>query len=134
MRRYSVLALALASLIPLAAQAQPAAIDWRQARTLGVTMRDYRFAPPRLRLKRGVPYRLRFVNRSRSEWHEFTAPDFLKTVALGNPNALDRKHAELAVPPGQTRDLYLVPQTVGDFGFYCSDHDWAGMEGSLKVE
>jgi plastocyanin len=111
-----------------------AAIDWSRGETLRIIMVNYRFLPDRLVLRRGVAYRLRFVNRSKREWHEFTAPAFLRSVALGNPKALDAAHSELAVPPGAIRELYVMPRASGRWRFYCSDHDWAGMEGRITVK
>ena len=113
---------------------QPAAVDRPQARVLHITMQDYRFVPDRLVLRRGQPYRLIFANRAKSEWHEFTARKFLRSAALGNPNVLDSSHSELAVPPGAVRELDLVPRKAGRYRFYCSDHDWAGMDGRITVE
>lgn len=113
---------------------RPAAVDWPHARMLHIAMRDYRFVPDRLVLRRGQPYRLIFANRAKSEWHEFTAPEFLRSAALGNPNVLDSSHSELAVAPGAVRELDLVPRKAGRYGFYCSDHDWAGMDGRITVE
>lgn len=121
-------------LVPARLPAQSAAVDWPHARVLHITMQDYRFVPNRLVLRRGQPYRLIFANRARSEWHEFTAPEFLRSTALGNPKALDSSHSELAVPPGAVRELDLVPRTAGRYGFHCSDHDWAGMDGRITVE
>ncbi|HEV2302821.1 MAG TPA: cupredoxin domain-containing protein [Stellaceae bacterium] len=109
-----------------------AARDWSHARSVRVLMFDYRFEPSRLVLRRGVPYRLHLVNRGK-EWHELTAPEFFRTVALGNAKVLNETNNELAVPPGGARDLYLIPQAAGRYGFYCADHDWAGMVGSVSV-
>ena len=109
-----------------------AAQDWSHARYLLVTMFDYRFEPSQLTLRRGVAYRLLLVNRGK-ELHELTAPDFLKTVVLGNPRVLNDTDSELAVPPGQARDLSLIPEKAGRYRFYCADHDWAGMLGEITV-
>lgn len=135
MRRRKAAALAFSSLLLLTvAPRRAAATDWAHARTLIVAMRDYRFAPDRLVLQQGVAYRLRFINRSRLEWHEFTAPKFLKSVMVGNPKAMNAAASELSVPPGGVRELYLVPGAPGEYRFWCSDHDWAGMEGTITVK
>jgi plastocyanin len=135
MRSRKAAALAFSSLLLLAvAPGQAAAIDWAHARALTIEMVDYRFVPDRLVLQHGVAYRLRFINRSRLEWHEFTAPKFLKLVVVGNPTALNAKGSELSVPPGRVRKLYLVPRAPGEYRFWCSDHDWAGMEGTITVK
>ena len=109
-----------------------AASDWSHPTDLRILMPDYRFEPSRLVLRRGVPYRLRFVNLGR-EWHEFTAPGFFRTATLGNAKVLNEANSELAVPPGDARDLYVIPKVAGDYRFYCADHDWAGMVGTIIV-
>jgi plastocyanin len=135
MRSRKAAAVAFCSLLLLAvAPGRAAEIDWAHAETLSIAMVDYRFEPDRLVLRRGVAYRLRFVNRSRFEWHEFTAPKFLRSVVVGNPKALNAKRSELSVPPGSVRKLYLVPRAPGEYRFWCSDHDWAGMEGTITVK
>jgi plastocyanin len=121
------------SLLALLSPVRAAATGWSPATRLRVLMVDYRFVPSRLVLRRGTAYRLTFVNRNKTEWHEFTAPRFLKSVALGNPRALNAAHTELAVPPGGMRHLYLVPHAAGRYRFYCADHDWAGMVGTITV-
>ena len=122
-----VLLLSLAGLPGRAAEP-----DWSHARYARILMFDYRFQPSRLVLRRGTPYRLHLVNRGK-ELHEFTAPQFFKMAALGNAEALNEAKSELAVPPGEARDLLVVPLAAGRYEFACADHDWAGMVGKIAV-
>ena len=107
-----------------------AAADWSQAHTVTLIMHDYSFVPSRLVFRVGIPYRLHVVNNSK-DLHELTAPAFFKAVTLGNPKALT---PDLAVEPGETRDLYFLAAQPGRFPFWCADHDWAGMVGKLTIE
>ena len=108
------------------------ATDWSHAETIAVKMLDYSFEPNRLNLRRGVPYRLNFVNRGK-ELHELTAPEFLKTVKLGNAKALSAANGELEVPPAAEKDLYVIARSAGRYRFFCADHEWAGMVGEITV-
>ena len=118
------LALLLAAATPL---------DCSQAQTVSVVATEYSFAPTRLTFRAGVPYRIHLENRGK-ELHEFTAPAFLKTVELGNPDALNADRTEMVLRPGEQQDLYLVPRQAGRYSFTCADHDWAGMTGEIIVE
>jgi uncharacterized cupredoxin-like copper-binding protein len=118
------LALLLAAATPL---------DWSQAQTVTVVATEYSFAPSRLTFRAGVPYRIHLENGGK-ELHEFTAPAFLKTVELGNPDALNADRTEVVLRPGEQKDLYLVPRQAGRYPFTCADHDWAGMTGEIIVE
>ena len=124
--------LILLALLSLAAP--PAgAVDWDQAQTVTMSETEYRFTPKKLMFRRGVAYRLHLENRGK-ELHEFTAPDFIKSADIGNPEALNADRTEIVLQPGQAKDLYFVPKTAGRFGFICADHDWAGMTGKITVK
>jgi len=104
-----------------------------KAETVTLIGTDYEFAPNRLTFRVGSAYRLHFENRGK-ELHEFTAPAFLKTVEIANPEALNQEGTEIVVQPGEEKDLYFVPRQAGRFPFICADHDWAGMTGDIVVE
>lgn len=128
-------AASLAALVLLAcrtgsAAAPDANASWARAHTVTVAMVDFRFIPDHLEFHAGIAYRLHFVNRSQ-DWHEFTAPKFFKDVTLGNPQALD---PDFAVPPGKARNFYFLAPRPGHFRFWCADHDWAGMVGTITIE
>ena len=119
-----------ALVLVLAATTSP---DWSRAQTITVIATEYAFDPGRLTFRVGVPYRLHLENRG-EELHEFTAPAFLKSVELGNPDALNADRTEMILQPGEQKNLYLVPRQPGRYPFSCADHDWAGMTGEVIVE
>jgi plastocyanin len=107
--------------------------DSSKAETVLLVATEYGFAPNRLTFRVGTAYRLRFENRGK-ELHEFTAPAFLKTGEIANPEALNPEGTEIVLQPGEAKDLYFVPKQAGRFPFVCADHDWAGMTGEIVVE
>ena len=98
-----------------------------------VVMVDYRFQPDHLTLQHGVLYRLHLENHGK-ETHEFTAPTFLATAKIENPEVLNREHTEIVVQPGETRDVLLTPGKPGTYDLRCADHDWNGMTGGITVQ
>ncbi|HEV2334144.1 MAG TPA: cupredoxin domain-containing protein [Stellaceae bacterium] len=110
-----------------------AAADGPSARKVTVVASEYRFSPAELSFKRGVAYRLHIENHGK-EQHEFTAPEFFKTVRLRNPEALNADRTEAEIPPGTAKDLFFVPRQPGRYPLRCSDHDWAGMTGAITVK
>ena len=135
MRREQQLILPMAIVAGLAwiGTAPAEAADWAKARLVTVVTVEYRFLPDHLVFRRGVAYRLHVVNRGH-ELHELTAPDFFKTIALRNPEALNREHTELVLQPGEQKDLYFVAKRPGRYDMRCADHDWAGMTGDIFVK
>ena len=126
-----VLVTALFARLPPCLAAGP--VDWSQAQRVDVIMTNYRFDPNALRFHLGVAYRLHFENRG-TELHEYNAPAFFKSVELRDPGMLNSDRTEIAVPPGQQRDLYFVALKPGEFPLTCPDHDWAGMVGNITIE
>ncbi len=115
-------------------RAAPAmATDWSLAQPVTLTASNYQFSPDRLTFKRGVAYRLHIENRG-SELHEFSAPELFKSSEIRDPGVLNADKTEVAVHPGEAKDLIFVPQKAGHYGFRCPDHDWAGMTGEITVE
>jgi uncharacterized cupredoxin-like copper-binding protein len=107
--------------------------DWSKAQTVTIIGTEYGFEPNKLTFRIGGPYRLRFENRGK-ELHELTAPAFLQTVEVGNPDVLNADRTELVVHPGEQKELFFVPIRTGRYPFICADHDWAGMTGEIVVE
>ena len=101
--------------------------------TVELAMTEYRFSPARLRFRRGVGYRLLLVNRG-AELHEFTAPEFLASIALDTPDALKPSGKEVVVRPGGRKELRFVALRPGRYAMSCADHDWAGMAGEIRVD
>jgi uncharacterized cupredoxin-like copper-binding protein len=98
-----------------------------------VDLVDYRFVPDHLVFRRGVAYRLHLANKGR-EQHEFTAPDFLKSIEIENPEIVGTYGTEIVLQPGEQKDLQFMAPQPGTFKLICSDHDWAGMIGEITVE
>lgn len=107
--------------------------DWSKAETVAVDLVDYRFVPDHLVFRRGIVYRLHLENKGR-ELHEFTAPEFLKAVEIGNPEVVGTYGTEIVMRPGDKKDLFFIARQSGTFKLICSDHDWAGMVGEIVVE
>jgi uncharacterized cupredoxin-like copper-binding protein len=124
-RVVSAVALGLIALAAMAA-------DWSKAQTIDVVTTEYGFAPNRLALRAGTPYRLRLENEGK-ETHEFTAPGFLQNAEIRNPAAVNAERTEIVVQPGEQKDVFLVPRR-GRYPLTCADHDWAGMTGEIVVE
>jgi uncharacterized cupredoxin-like copper-binding protein len=113
--------------------AAPLAQSAPKAVKLDVLMADYRFEPDRLTFQRGVRYQLHLENKGK-ETHEFTAPVFLATAAIENPDILDNRRSELTLEPGESKDLFLTPRKRGKYDLRCADHDWNGMVGGITVK
>jgi uncharacterized cupredoxin-like copper-binding protein len=113
--------------------AAAAKVDWARAKPVAVVAVEYRFEPNHLVFRRGAAYRLTVVDRGH-ELHELTAPEFYKSIKLRNPDALNPEHSEIAVRPGEQKELYFIALRIGHFAMWCADHDWAGMTGDITVK
>src|ERR1700693_1426284 len=122
-----------AVLIALAVLDGAAAADTPPAQPVTVVASDYDFAPAKLSFKRGVAYRLHIENHGK-EMHQFNAPAFFQSVELGDPQVLNADRTEIAVQPGEAKDLAFVPRQAGQYRLICPDHDWTGMIGEITVE
>jgi len=110
------------------------AVDWAHARVVTVQMIDDRFVPDKIAFQRGSAYRLHLVNAG-ADVHEFTAPEFLKAIAIRNPNVLERTRLdEIALQPKEQKDLYFVARTPGHYRLTCANHDWDNMVGEITIE
>jgi uncharacterized cupredoxin-like copper-binding protein len=132
-RRVRRLLSPVAVILVTATLAAVAAEDGKQATPVTVVASDYHFAPDKLAFKQGVTYRLRIENHGK-EMHEFNAPVFFQSAELGDPAALNADRTEIAVPPGEAKELIVTPQKAGNYRLICPDHDWAGMTGEITVE
>jgi uncharacterized cupredoxin-like copper-binding protein len=101
--------------------------------TLDLFMVDYRFIPDHLAFQHDVHYRLHMENHGK-ETHEVTAPTFFASVAIDNPEVLNREHTEIVMQPGDVKDLFLTAHKPGTYDLRCSDLDWTGMVGGITVE
>ncbi len=100
---------------------------------IDLNMVDYEFRPDHLTFQRGVHYQLHLENHGK-ETHEFTAPVFLATVEIDNPEVLNREHTEVLMQPGDKKDLFFTPTKPGTYDLRCADHDWYGMVGGITVK
>ena len=116
----------------LAVSSPAFAADWSQAKEVDVVTTEYKFLPKSLTFQHGTPYRLHLANKGK-EMHEFTAPEFFKTLDMRDAAPLNADKTEIELAPGTTKDLYFVAQQAGKFPLRCSDHDWAGMTGRITV-
>jgi uncharacterized cupredoxin-like copper-binding protein len=100
---------------------------------INVVMVDYRFEPNHLTFEHDVHYQLHLENHGK-ETHEFTAPTFLATATIDNPDVLNREHTEVLVDPGESKDLFFTAHRPGTYDLRCADHDWNGMVGGITVK
>lgn len=89
-----------------------------------VKVESYYFEPSRLMVKLGVPVRLVVENGTWLKGHDFS---------LFAPDAGVQVNAY--VPARQTVTVQFLPETVGEYSFYCNidDHMERGMTGTLEV-
>ena len=117
----------------LLGSAQAQDVDWARAELVTVLLVDDQFVPDKLTFRRGIPYRLRLENRGK-ETHEFTAPEFIKTIEIGNPGVLEQAGNEVLVRPAAQKELHFIARKPGRYPLICADHDWDGMVGEITVE
>lgn len=109
-------------------------IDWANARVVTVQLVDDRFVPDKFVFRRGAAYRLHLENAG-TDIHEFTAPEFLKAIAIRNPEVLERTRLdEILLQPKEQKDLYFVARSAGHYRLTCANHDWDNMVGEITIE
>jgi len=125
----AVVLVAVPGLPPAIAQSVPAAAG----QTVTVTLSNFAFEPEHLRLKAGVPVRLRLVNDS-SGAHDFSAPAFFAASSFppGTPEPAD---GDVDVAGHDTVEINLIPRTAGTYRLKCTHflHGLFGMHGSIEV-
>ncbi len=114
---------------PPRAIAQPATAG----QTVTVTLSNFAFEPEHLRLKAGVPVRLRLVNDS-SGAHDFSAPAFFAASSFP-PGTPAPKDGDVDVAGHDTVEINLIPRTAGTYRLKCTHflHGLFGMHGSIEV-
>jgi plastocyanin len=124
---------AVASLIPLSGSAQRSAAPGNGGETITVRLSSFAFDPDHLRLKAGLPVRLRLVNES-SGGHDFSAPGFFSASSFP-PGASAPPDGEVAVGSHQTVEIEVVPRTPGSYRLECTHflHSFFGMHGTIEV-
>jgi plastocyanin len=95
--------------------------------TVTIAMSNFRFEPAVIRLKRGQPYVLHFVNRSKGG-HNFIAPKFFQATRSG-VDAVE-------VPGNSAIDFSIVAPVPGRYKVKCGHfmHGAMGMKGEVLVE
>jgi plastocyanin len=117
------------------AQAATAPVDWSQAQTVEIDLKNFAFSPASIHLKQGTAYRLHFVNQS-SGGHDFTAKDFFAGATLDPATAGVVSNGTIKLSGNQSADVDLVAPPVGHFEAHCSHlmHATLGMTGEVVVE
>ena len=127
-----VIALAAFSLSPSGGvQRTMAAVS--DGETITVRLSNFAFDPEHLRLKAGVPVRLRLVNESNGG-HDFSAPGFFAASGF-LPGSSAPSDGEVAVSSHQTVEIVVIPHTPGAYPLKCTHflHGIFGMHGTVQV-
>jgi uncharacterized cupredoxin-like copper-binding protein len=97
------------------------------------------FTPKDIVLEAGQPYVLEIVNVG-TEKHEFTAEDFMRTVAMRKAETAETEvkvpfFTEIEVFAGKKAELFLIPLIPGTYKLVCEieGHYEAGMFGTITV-
>jgi uncharacterized cupredoxin-like copper-binding protein len=103
------------------------------SQTLTVRLSSFAFEPNHLRLKAGVPVRLRLVNES-SGSHDFNTPGFFAASNI-LPGSLAPVNGDVSVGSHQAVEIAMVPRTPGTYPLNCTHflHSFFGMRGTLEV-
>jgi plastocyanin len=127
-------AIALAALsTPLTSSAQQTTTPANESNTITVRLSNFSFDPDHLRLKTGVPVRLRLVNES-GGGHDFSAPTFFAASSF-LPGSSAPPNGEVGVGSHQTVEIAVVPRTPGSYRVECTHflHSLFGMHGMVEV-
>ena len=130
----SALIIALAAFsTPLPANAEQTMAPAGDGGTITVRLSNFAFDPDHLRLKVGVPVRLRLVNES-GGGHDFSAPGFFAASVI-LPGFVAPPDGDVAVRAHQTVEIGVVPRTPGTYRFECTHflHSLFGMHGTIEV-
>lgn len=120
------------------------AADWDTAKTITIELAEMSFTPKDIVLEAGQPYILEIVNVG-TEKHEFTAEDFMRTVATRKAETAQSEvkvpfFTEIEVFAGQKAELFLIPLIPGTYDVLCEiglgtpkGHFEQGMFGTITV-
>jgi uncharacterized cupredoxin-like copper-binding protein len=128
----SVVALTVIS-APISGSTQPITTRATERETITVRLSNFDFIPEHLRLKSGVPIRLRLVNESNGG-HDFSAPAFFAAGSFP-PGVSGPPDGDVAVASHQTVEIAVVPRTPGTYRLECTHflHSIFGMHGTIEV-
>jgi plastocyanin len=118
---------------PRSSSAQQTTAPAGMRETITVRLTNFAFDPEHLRLKAGVPVRLRLVNES-GGGHDFSAPAFFAASSVLPGGSLP-SNGEVAVASHQAVEIALVPRTPGTYHVECTHflHSFFGMHGTVEV-
>ena len=135
MRIYTyVLAIATAVLLaPLSGGAQQTMAPAGNGETITVQLSNFDFTPEHLRLKAGVPVRLRLANVS-GGGHDFSAPAFFAASSFP-PGVAVPQGGTVPVGSHQTVEIMVVPRMPGTYHLECTHflHSLFGMHGTIEA-
>src|SRR6185312_3922259 len=86
--------------------------------TITIQLSNFAFEPDHLRLRAGVPVRLRLVNES-GGGHDFSAPGFFATSAYFAGSAPPRD-GTIDVAGKSAAEISIVPQRPGTYRVECT--------------
>lgn len=118
---------------PVAARCEPlqgpAALE-----EIVIRLSNFAYDPDPLRLRAGVPVRLRLVNESSSGGHNFVAAAFFAASAFP-PGVAPPPDGTVEVAAGATAELILTPRVPGTYKVRCTHflHSLFGMTGTVVV-
>ena len=113
--------------------------NWDAKKTVTIDMSEFAFTPKNVTLEAGQPYVLEVVNTGTVK-HEFTAEDFMRTVAMRKAETAETEvkvpfFTEIEVFAGKKAELFLIPLIPGTYELVCEieGHYEAGMFGTITV-
>jgi plastocyanin len=118
---------------PSSGIAQQTTAPTRDIENITVRLSSFAFDPAHLRLRAGLPIRLRLVNDS-GGGHDFSAPAFFAASTM-LPDSSAPSDGDVAVGAHQTVEIGLVPRSPGTFHLECTHflHSFFGMHGTVEV-
>jgi uncharacterized cupredoxin-like copper-binding protein len=118
---------------PLSASAQQTTAPIHDIETITVKLSNFAFDPAHLRLKMGVPIRLRLVNES-DGGHDFSVPAFFAASSV-LPGSAVPSNGDVAVRSHQPVEIALVPRAPATYRLECTHflHSFFGMHGTVEV-
>ncbi|WP_443025864.1 cupredoxin domain-containing protein [Sphingomonas sp. RB1R13] len=129
MARLSIALLFIAAFLPPPARSQTSLPT-----VVAVDLSNFRFSPPNIRLRAGVPITLRLQNSAGSA-HSFSAPEFFKTARLLSSAVSMVRNGTVEVARRSTVDISLAP-AKGSYRLRCSHmmHSAFEMKGVIQVD
>ncbi len=111
--------------------------NWDQTQNMALRVRNYDIDPGGLRLQQGLPYRLIIENVGNYVCY-FASEGLLKTAAvkkLVGPTGEKTfpYYEEIAVLPGETKELWFVPVAVGEFDAECASTSHSLLGDVVRV-